>query len=117
MVEQQQEALDTKKCDMCEKLIEVSKFRLHSVACSRNNYKCAKCGDIIPKSDKDQHEEDVHTDKPDLKCDLCPDFNTKIASQLATHKTDNCKNRQLPIAQQCLPESASLAQPGSQGQL
>ena len=87
MVEQQQEVLVTKTCEMCEKPIELNKFRLHSVACSRNNYKCTKCGEIVAKSDKDQHEEDVHSDKPELKCDLCPDFKTKNASQLATHKS------------------------------
>lgn len=42
-----------KKCPLCQKDIEQSKFRLHEVACARNNFKCDKCGDIVPKSDKD----------------------------------------------------------------
>jgi len=49
---------------MCQKDIESAKFRLHEVACARMNYKCAKCGEIVPKADREQHEEDVHTDKP-----------------------------------------------------
>jgi len=34
----------SKKCDVCEKDIDVAKFRLHEAQCARNNYKCTKCG-------------------------------------------------------------------------
>ena len=66
--QQQQNAADqeveTKTCGMCQKPIEMAKFRLHEVACSRQNYKCAKCGEVVPKADKEQHELDEHTEKP-----------------------------------------------------
>ena len=77
---------ETKICDVCQKPIEVAKYRLHSVACARNNYRCAKCGEIVAKVEREQHEEDVHTDKPDLKCDLCHEYKTKEASVLAKHR-------------------------------
>jgi len=51
MVESVQQ--ETKVCGMCAKDIEVGKFRLHEVACARMNYKCQKCGEIVPKSDRD----------------------------------------------------------------
>ena len=49
-----------KRCTVCEKDIEEPKFRLHEVACARNNYKCPKCGEVIAKSDREQHERDNH---------------------------------------------------------
>ena len=39
-------------------------MRLHEVQCARNNFKCPKCGDIVAKVDKEQHELDAHTEKP-----------------------------------------------------
>ena len=68
------------------KPIEVAKFRLHEVACARNNYKCTKCGEVVPKADREQHEEDEHSDKPMLACDLCTTFKSKDANELAAHK-------------------------------
>ena len=60
---------DTKQCPMCQKDIESAKFRLHEVACARMNYKCSKCGEIVPKADREEHKEDEHTDKPMINCD------------------------------------------------
>lgn len=54
---------------MCAKDIEVSKFRLHESACARMNYKCQKCDQIVSKADREQHEEDEHSDKPNVSCD------------------------------------------------
>lgn len=44
---------ETKVCSMCKKDIEVGKFRLHEVTCARMNYKCAKCGEIVLKADRE----------------------------------------------------------------
>ena len=82
---------------MCEKPIEVQKYRLHEVACSRQNYKCKKCGEVIPKSDREQHDEDH--DKPDITCDLCQEFVSKDNDSVVNHKKNECKNKpQQPIA-------------------
>ena len=93
-------APDTKLCGMCQKSIEVAKFRLHEAACARNNYKCAKCGEIVSKADREQHEEDMHTDKPDITCDLCQEFKSKKADEVSAHKKDSCKNRPQPVSAQ-----------------
>ena len=85
---------------MCTKDIEVGKFRLHEVACARMNYKCQKCGEIVPKSDREQHEEDEHSDKPNVSCDQCDLFTTKDVQALARHKKDECSKRPALVAQQ-----------------
>jgi DNA-directed RNA polymerase subunit RPC12/RpoP len=54
-------AEETKKCSTCEKQIELSKFRMHDIGCARSNYKCKECGDIVAKSDKEEHDKDAHT--------------------------------------------------------
>lgn len=41
------EGEQVKKCSVCEKEIELSKFRMHEVSCARYNYKCPKCGEIV----------------------------------------------------------------------
>ena len=45
-----------KRCTLCEKDIEQSKYRLHEAACARNNYKCQKCGEAVLKAERDTHE-------------------------------------------------------------
>ena len=88
-----------KQCGVCQKPVEAAKHRLHEATCARMNYKCPKCGEVVPKSDREQHEEDVHTEKPDIACDLCPDFVSKVQSEVDKHKREACKNRpQIPVA-------------------
>ena len=55
------EGVVMKRCSVCEKDIEEPKFRLHESACARMNYKCAKCGDVLAKADRETHEHDNHT--------------------------------------------------------
>ena len=56
-------SIEERLCKTCNKNIDIAKFRLHEVACARNNSKCAKCGQIVAKVDRDQHELDFHTAK------------------------------------------------------
>ena len=58
MVESQTE--EQKKCPTCERMIEISKFRMHDIGCARSNYKCKECGEVVPKSDKEEHEATAH---------------------------------------------------------
>jgi DNA-directed RNA polymerase subunit RPC12/RpoP len=51
----------TKKCSTCQRDIEVSKHRMHEVGCARMNYKCVTCGEIVAKSEKEEHDRDAHT--------------------------------------------------------
>ena len=32
--------VETRRCPLCEKDIEISKFRMHEIGCARANYKC-----------------------------------------------------------------------------
>ena len=50
------EMQQTKKCGLCEKEIEIAKFRIHDAMCSRINYKCLKCGFIVQKADRERHD-------------------------------------------------------------
>ena len=59
---------ETKHCNICEKDIEVSKFRMHDIGCSRQNYKCKECGMCVPKAEKEEHDEEEHGD---VKCEHC----------------------------------------------
>ena len=58
MAEVEGEPVATRKCDVCEKQIEVPKFRLHEVACARQNFKCRKCGEVVAKAEREAHDED-----------------------------------------------------------
>ena len=53
-------SVPTKKCSVCSRDIEEPKLRLHEATCARNNYKCAKCGQIVAKAEKDHHEQELH---------------------------------------------------------
>lgn len=46
---------------MCAREIEVSKHRMHEVGCARMNYKCAVCGEIVAKAEKEEHDKEAHT--------------------------------------------------------
>lgn len=58
---------ETKTCSTCDKPIELSKFRMHDIGCSRQNYKCKDCGQCIAKADKEEHDEEEHKNM------VCPD--------------------------------------------
>ena len=55
------EPIQTKKCGTCEKDIDATKFRIHEIGCARSNYKCPTCGEIVAKSEREDHEKEAHT--------------------------------------------------------
>jgi len=59
---------ETKMCSTCNRPIEMSKIRMHEIGCARMNYRCAECGDVVAKSEKEEHEKDAHVK---LKCQYC----------------------------------------------
>ena len=63
-----EEPVETKTCSMCEKAVDVSKFRMHEMGCLRQNYKCKECGACVPKSEKEEHEEEEHVT---ISCESC----------------------------------------------
>ena len=62
------EAEETKVCKNCERNIEASKFRMHEIQCARIYYKCAECGLVVAKTDKEDHEKEAHIK---VKCQYC----------------------------------------------
>ena len=52
--------METRRCPLCDKDIEVSKFRMHEIGCARANYKCKECGMCVPKDEREEHEEEWH---------------------------------------------------------
>jgi len=59
--------VETKICSNCETAIEKSKFMLHEAYCFRNMYKC-KCGEVVLKAEKEEHEEEKHQE---IQCKFC----------------------------------------------
>lgn len=75
------DAVETKICSNCEKLIEVNKFRMHEIGCARNNYKCRECGEVVAKAEREEHEETAH--QP-IKCQYCS--HTAPAAKFGNHE-------------------------------
>ncbi len=42
---------------------------MHEVGCARSNYKCAVCGEIVAKIEKEEHDKEAHLK---VKCEYCP---------------------------------------------
>tara|TARA_B110000285_G_scaffold13608_2_gene13443 strand:+ start:77 stop:325 length:249 start_codon:yes stop_codon:yes gene_type:complete len=63
-------AEETKHCNICDKDVEASKFRMHDIGCSRQNYKCKECNMCVAKEDKEEHEEEEHTEIICQHCDF-----------------------------------------------
>ena len=59
---------ETKKCSTCERDIEAAKIRMHEMGCARMNYKCRECGEVVAKSEKEEHETEAHVA---VKCQFC----------------------------------------------
>ena len=47
----------------------------------------------MPKADREQHEEDMHTEKPDIVCPQCNEFKAKSKEVIAKHGKEECLNR------------------------
>lgn len=69
-------------CPTCRKPIEIPKFRIHEATCARNNYKCPDCNEIVPKSEKEHHDQEYHSivslcwliEISQIQCEFCKDF-------------------------------------------
>lgn len=62
----------TKQCDNCMSWVPNQSFKMHSVRCKRNNWRCPVCQKILRNSLKNSH----------FHCEICPKvFDTKTAAQ------------------------------------
>lgn len=50
---------NTNQCALCEKFIDSSKFKIHEIMCHKINYRCSKCGELVPKQDREEHDQEV----------------------------------------------------------
>ncbi len=58
---------------------------MHDIGCARSNYWCNECEDIVPKSEKEDHEKEVHIKVP---CKYCSEeFKKRL---IESHEKD-CK--------------------------
>ena len=60
VIEETPAPVETKMCVTCERPIELAKFRMHEIGCARSNYKCTICGDIVAKSEREEHDKEAH---------------------------------------------------------
>ena len=83
--------VETKKCSLCEKDIEVPKFRMHEIGCLRSNYKCKECGMCVAKEDKEDHEEEEHAEMTCSNCNFtAPKYRYKNHSENCALKPKSC---------------------------
>ena len=61
-------AEETKECSNCKRQIEISKIRMHEIGCARQYYRCAECGEMVAKSEREEHDEEC---KQLVKCQYC----------------------------------------------
>ena len=67
-------------CQHCSKDIPEENFQIHEVNCIKNNVKCEKCNEIVPKSSLGEHFESLHQLKKCVNCEL--EFEVRL---LASH--------------------------------
>ncbi|KAK7499138.1 hypothetical protein BaRGS_00009685 [Batillaria attramentaria] len=82
---------ETKYCSNCKKDIAAANFTMHEVHCRRHLVLCQHCEEPVPRSELDQHFNDVHAK---VACTLC---GTEIEKdQLDTHMEADCTKRNVP---------------------
>lgn len=62
------EGVDYKVCDNCLKAVSAQSFAMHEARCSRINWRCDKCGAVVPTSQRQEHLQTAHAP---TKCDQC----------------------------------------------
>lgn len=90
-----QEGIDYKVCDNCMHKIAIASFAVHQARCARINWRCEKCGTVVPRGQKDEHLREAHTPVECPQCSEVVDSGT-----LEKHKREDCKNR-LVVCEWC----------------
>jgi len=82
------EGTDFKLCTNCLKPISISSFAMHDARCARMNWRCEKCGAVLPTAQRQEHLQTTHSPK---QCDQCGE---QVESYLlANHQAESCKKR------------------------
>lgn len=82
------EGVDYKVCGNCLKAVSAQSFAMHEARCARINWRCDKCGAVVPTAQRQEHLQTAHAP---TKCDQCEE--EVEAYLLAKHKEEECKQR------------------------
>lgn len=83
--------VETTYCSNCKKDIAVSNFTMHEMHCRRHLVLCQHCEEPVPRSELDQHFNDVHAK---IACTMCGSEFEK--DQIDTHMETQCPKRKVP---------------------
>ncbi|KAK7087657.1 TRAF-type zinc finger domain-containing protein 1-like [Littorina saxatilis] len=83
-------AIETKYCSNCKKDIAAANFTMHEVHCRRHLVLCDHCKEPVPRTELDQHFNDVHAK---IACTQCTQEVEK--DQLDGHLENECSKRQV----------------------
>ena len=75
------------KCELklfSKRSIATSNLQIHELHCQKHLLVCQKCGEAIPKSATEEHDEEYHKE---VECDLCHGF--LPVDQLVKHKVNS----------------------------
>ena len=77
-------------CQLCKKDVPEENFQIHEVNCIKNNVKCEKCEEIVPKSSYEEHFESLHQLKKCINCEV--EFEARfLASHHCSNPDQTCK--------------------------
>ena len=79
--------MDVRFCDNCNKNIPQISWILHEATCKRHHWYCKKCEKVIPVTDRDLHEEQVHSL---ITCQCGEELEISL---LEMHKITDCVKR------------------------
>ncbi|KAL6057190.1 putative retrotransposon hot spot (RHS) protein [Balamuthia mandrillaris] len=81
----------TELCPNCQRRIPSASFTLHTMRCSRENWRCPTCGEVVATKEKEKHVAIAHAK---VRCDRC---GIELESnKLMQHKEEECQLRLVP---------------------
>ncbi|KAK3710494.1 hypothetical protein RRG08_021310 [Elysia crispata] len=84
-------ASETKFCSNCKRDISAANFVMHEMHCRRHIVLCDNCQEPVPRSEIEQHFNELHAKLP---CDKCK-LNVE-KDQMERHMSSECERRPVP---------------------
>jgi len=81
------EGIDFKVCNNCWHRIPVAAFTMHTLSCSRMNWFCEECKEVVQKAKKEEHLKEYHAP---IYCECGASMDKK---KLRVHQQDECPKR------------------------
>ncbi|GFO41265.1 traf-type Zinc finger domain-containing protein 1-like protein [Plakobranchus ocellatus] len=82
---------ETKMCNNCKRDISAANFVMHEMHCRRHIVLCEHCKEPVPRSEIEQHFNDLHVTLP---CEKCKQNIAK--DKMEKHKSSECEKRPVP---------------------